>query len=260
MEYAAAGAAGVIGAELVAHAPPDGYMLLMATQPQIVIAPLLGKTAYDPAKDFVPISNVAATPFVLIVDRGLPVGSLGEFIDYVRQRPGKLSYAVTGVGSVNHLTMMLLLRRAGLDMAPVAYKGGPAGLMDVIAGRVHADLIGASAIIPHVAGNEVRQLAVTSGRRLPQLPDVPTLVESGFPELDVLLWTGLLALAGTPGAIVDRLSRATAQVVREPATAARLAELGVEPLGGTPQEFAAMIAADIPLWAEAVKAAGIRDK
>jgi tripartite-type tricarboxylate transporter receptor subunit TctC len=254
------GAAGVIGAEFVAHAQADGYTLLMATQPQIVIAPLMGKTSYDPVKDFVPISNVGAIPFVLVVHRGLPVGNLGEFIDYVRQRPGRLSYAVTGFGSVNHLTMMLLLKRAGLDMVPVAYKGGPGGLTDVIAGNVHAYLIGASVIIPHARSNEVRLLAVTSDHRLPQLPEIPTLAESGFPELKILLWTGLFAPAGTPSTIVERVSQATARIVHEPETAARFADLGVDPLGSTPQDFAATIAHDIVFWREPVRLTGMAGK
>lgn len=250
------GAAGVIGAEFVAHAPADGYTLLMATPPQIAIAPLMGKTSYDPVKDFVPISNVGAIPFVLVVHRGLPVGNLDEFIEYVRKRPGRLSYAVTGFGSVNHLTMALLLRRAGLDMVPVAYKAGSGGLTDVIAGNVHAYLIGASVIIPHARSNEVRLLAVTSDHRLPQLPDIPTLAEAGFPELKVLLWTGLFAPAGTSSAIVKRLSEATAHIVREPETAARLADLGVDPLGSTAQEFAATIAHEIAFWREPVRLMG----
>lgn len=250
------GAAGVIGAEFVAHAPADGYTLLMATPPQIAIAPLMGKTSYDPVRDFVPISNVGASPYVLVVHRGLPVGNLGEFIGYVRERPGRLSYAVTGFGSVNHLTMALLLRRAGLDMVPVAYKAGAAGLTDVIAGNVQAYLIGASVVIPHARSNEVKLLAVTSDHRLPQLPEVPTLAESGFPELEILLWTGLLAPAGTPNAIVERLSRATARIVHEPETATRFANLGIRPLGSSAQEFAATIAHDIAFWREPVRLMG----
>jgi tripartite-type tricarboxylate transporter receptor subunit TctC len=254
------GAAGVIGAEFVARAPADGYTFLMATQPQIVIAPVTSKTPYDPAKDFVPISNVGASPFVFVANRALPVNTLGEFIDYARKHPGQLSYAVTGLGSVNHLTMILLLKRAGIDMVPVSYKGGPAGLMDVIAGRVHTYLIGAPAIIPRAANEEVHLLAVTSGQRLPQLPDVPTLVESGFPDLDVLLWTGLFAPAGTPAAIVDRLSATITRIVHEPQMATRLADLGIDPLGSTPQAFAATIAHDIVFWREAARLAGMQEK
>lgn len=254
------GAAGVIGAELVAHAAADGYTLLIGTQPQIAIAPLMSKISYDPIRDFIPISNIGAIPFVLAVHAGLPLTNLGEFIEYVRQRPGRLSYAVTGFGSVNHLTMALLLKQAGLDMVPVAYKGSPAGLMDLIAGHVHAYLVGASAIIPHARSNEVRLLAVTSDQRLPQLPEVPTLAESGFPELKTLLWTGLFAPAGTPSAIIDRLSRTTARIVREPETAARLSDLGIDPLGSTPAEFSAIIAYDIAFWREAVRVIGPQNK
>jgi tripartite-type tricarboxylate transporter receptor subunit TctC len=254
------GAAGVIGAELVAHAAADGYTLLIGTQPQIAIAPLISKISYDPVKDFIPISNIGAIPFVLAVHPGLPLANLGEFIEYVRQRPGRLSYAVTGFGSVNHLTMALLLRQAGLDMVPVAYKGSSAGLMDLIAGHVQAYLVGAAVIIPQVRSNGVRPLAVTSDQRLRQLPAIPTLAESGFPELKILLWTGLFAPAGTPSAIVDRLSQTTARIVREPETAARLSDLGIDPLGTTPAEFNAIIAHDIAFWRKAVSLTGNQNK
>jgi tripartite-type tricarboxylate transporter receptor subunit TctC len=255
-----AGAAGVIGAEFVAHAPADGYTLLMATQPQITIAPLMSKTSYDPAKDFVPISSVGAIPFVLAVHRGLPVVNLAEFIDYVRRHPGQLSYAVTGFGSVNHLTMMLLLKRAELDMVPVAYKGGSGGLIDVIAGHVHAYFVGVSVIVPHAESNEVRLLAVTSDQRVTQLPQVPTLAESGFPDLRILLWTGLFAPAGTPRTIIDRISQQTGRALRDPSFAERLAINGIVPLGSTPEQFAATIAGDIAFWRDAIKTTGIREK
>ena len=254
------GAAGVIGAEFVAHAPADGYTLLMANQPQIVIAPLMSKTSYDPLRDFVPISNVGDVPFVLVVNRGLPVSTLGGFIDYARARPGKLTYAVTGFGSVNHLTMMLLLKQAGVDMVAAAYKAGSSGLTDLIAGHVHAYFLGAPVIIPHAGSPGVTLLAVTSERRLPQLPQVPTLAESGFPELKILLWTGLFAPTGTPRAIVDRISRETERAIRDPAFAERLADNGIDPRGSKPEEFATVVTKDIAFWRDAIRITGIREK
>ena len=254
------GATGVIGAEYVARAPADGYSLLVGTAPQLAIAPLMAKTPYDPLKDFTPISNLAATPFALVVHRGLPVSTLGEFVDFVRKNPGRLSYAVTGFGSVSHLTMMLLLKRAGLDMVPVAYKGGASGLTDVIAGHVQAHLTGVAVALPHAATNEVKLLAVTSERRLPQLPHVPTLAESGFPDLKVLLWTGLLAPAATPPSIIDRIAVETERALRDPSVAERLAGSGVDPLGSTPEQFAATIDRDIAFWRDAIAITGIREK
>ncbi len=250
------GATGVIGTEFVARAPPDGYTFLMATQPQLAIIPTMTKTSYDPVKDFAPISDVGSAPFVLVVRPGLPVNTLSEFLDYARSRPRQLTYAATGFGAINHLTMAILLNRAGVDMTPVLYKGGPGGLMDVIAGHVDAYLAGIAVVIPHAASGAVRPLAVTSERRLPQFPQVPTLAESGLPGFKRLLWTGLLARAGTPKDIVDRVAKETARIVREPASVQRLATAGVDALGDSPEEFAATIAEDIAFWREAVKIAG----
>jgi tripartite-type tricarboxylate transporter receptor subunit TctC len=254
------GAAGVIGAEFVARAPADGYTLLIATQPQIAIVPTMSRTSYDPVKDLVPISNIGTNPFVLVIQPGLPVSTLAEFLDYARGHPGKLTYAVTGFASVNHLTMMLLAKHAGVDMVPVVYKGGPAALTDVVGGRVDAYLPAPSVVTPHADGKDLRLLAVTGERRMPQLAKIPTLVESGFPDLKIVLWTGLFAPAGTPRAIVERMSRETARVVREPGLAKRLADDGVDPLGNTPDEFAASIAQDIVFWREAIRTTGIRER
>jgi tripartite-type tricarboxylate transporter receptor subunit TctC len=252
------GAAGVLGAEAVARAPADGYTLLMATQPQISIVPAMTKTTYDPVKDFVPISNIGTNPFVLVVRPGLPASTVAEFVDYVRANPNKLTYVATGVGSVNHLAMTLLLNRAGLSMTPVMYKGGPAGLTDVIAGRVDAYFAGISVAAPHMARADLKLLAVTSDTRAPQIPLVPTLAESGFPGFKILLWTGLLAPAGTAQGTIDRIATEVARLVRDPATAQRLTSNGVDLLGNNPKEFAAMIGEDIVLWTEALKIAGLR--
>ena len=254
------GATGAIGAELVARSAADGYTLMLATQPQISVVPLMTKAPYDPVKDFAPISNIGAVPYVLVINRAVPATNLAEFIDYARSRPGQLSYAVTGFGSVNHLTTMLLLKQAGLDMVPVAYKGGSSGLTDVMAGHVHAYLVGAAVALPHAESHDLRLLAVTSEHRLPQLPRVPTLAESGFPELKVLLWAGLMAPAGTPRPIIDRLSVETGRAVRDPEFAKHLAANGIGPLGSTPEEFAAMIARDIAFWRDAISLTGVRGK
>jgi tripartite-type tricarboxylate transporter receptor subunit TctC len=251
------GAAGVIAAEFVARAQADGYTLLLATQPQIAIVPSMHKTSYDPVKDFAPISNIGTIPFALVVRPGLPVTTLAEFIEYARRHPHQLTYAVTGIGSVNHFAMMLLLKRARLDMIPVSYKGGPDALTDVMGGRVDAYFAGVSLIMPQVETGDLRLLAVTSDHRLPRLPQVPTLAESGFPELKLLLWEGLLAPAGTPQKIVDRIATEIATAVRDPEFADRLARNGIDPLGSTPKEFAAAIAADIVFWREAVRITGM---
>jgi tripartite-type tricarboxylate transporter receptor subunit TctC len=254
------GAAGALGAEAVARAPADGYTLLMATQPQIAIVPGMTKTAYDPVKDFVPISNIGTNPFVLVVRSGLPVNTVAEFVDYVRRNPDKLTYVATGIGSVNHLAMALLLNRASLDMTPVMYKGGPGGITDVIAGNVDAYLASVSLAAPHAAGGALKLLAVTGDTRAPQIPQVPTMIESGFAGFKVLLWTGLLAPAGTAQSTVDRLAAEVAHMARDPATAQRLAVNGIDIVGNDPKAFAAMIADDIAFWGEALRVTGLRDK
>ncbi len=252
------GAAGAIGAESVARAPADGYTLLMATQPQIAIVPVMTKTGYDPVKDFVPISNIGTNPFVLVVRSGLPVKSVAEFVDYVRANPKRLTYVATGLGSVNHLAMELLLKRAGLAMTPVMYKGGPGGLTDVIGGRVDAYFASVSFVVPHAASGDLKLLAVTGETRARELPQVPTLAESGFPGFKVLLWTGLLAPAGTAPETVDRVASEVARMVKEPGPAARLTSNGIDLVGDTPKEFAAMIEHDIAFWTQAIDAIGLR--
>jgi tripartite-type tricarboxylate transporter receptor subunit TctC len=254
------GAAGALGAEIVARATADGYTLLMATQPQIAIIPAMTKAAYDPVKDFVPISNIGTNPFVLVVRPGIPANTVAEFVGYVRANPNKLAYVATGVGSVNHLAMELLLSRAGLTMMPVMYKGGPTGLTDVIGGRVDAYLVSISLVAPHADTGELRLLAVTDDRRVPQLPNVPTLAESGFPGFKILLWTGLFAPAGTAAGTVDRIAAEIARMARDPAVAQRLAANGVDVIGNDPQSFGATIAEDIRFWAEAVRIAGLAAK
>jgi tripartite-type tricarboxylate transporter receptor subunit TctC len=251
------GAAGVIGAEFVARAPADGYTFLLASQPQIVIVPAMRKTSYDPVRDFVPVSNIGTIPFALVVRPGLPVKSLADFIEHVRRHPRQLTYAVTGFGSVNHFTMVLLLKRAGLDMTPVIYKGGTDALGDLLAGRVDAYFAGVSVVMTHLDAHSVRALAVTSEHRFSGLPQVPTLAESGYPDLKMLLWEGLVAPSGTPSEIIDRIAAESSRMAHDAAFAGQLARTGIEPVGSTPREFAATIAADLVFWREAVRITGM---
>jgi len=255
------GAGGAIAAEAVARSPADGYTLFVAALPQIAVVPAMIKTSYDPVKDFVPISIVGTNPFALIVHPRIPANTLAEFVDYVRRQPDKLAYVSPGVGSLAHLSMALFLQRAGLDMTPVSYKGGGAGpLADLIAGHVPIYFTNLSDVVSHVTSGTVRPLAVSSEKRAPQIPDVPTLIESGFPGFKILTWNGLMAPAGTPKGIVDRIATEVALAVKDPKFSERLAGIGVDPLGNTPEEFAATIAEDILLWGEAVKSAGAREK
>jgi tripartite-type tricarboxylate transporter receptor subunit TctC len=254
------GATGVIAAETVARSPADGYTLLLASLPLIDIVPAMSKTPFDPVRDFVPISAIATNALVLVVNPSLPVRSVSDLISYAREQRGQLSYAAAGVGSVTHLGMVLLLKRAGVEMTAIMYKGGAAMLADTIAGHVKVYVSNVSTLVPYADSNVLRLLAVSSRQRVAALPRVPTLIEAGFPGFEVVNWTGLMAPAGTPRVIVDRIAGEVSRVVRQPKTAALLNASGVNALGNTPDEFAAMIAAEIPQWAEAVKIAGIHEK
>ncbi len=254
-----AGASGTLAAENVARAPADGYMLLMASPSQIAIAPAMTKTPYDPVKDFAPISIIGSNPLVLVVHPSMPVRTVAEFVEYVRKQPVKLAYAAAGVGSIVHLSTAMFLHRAGLEMIPVTYKGGAPALTDVIAGHVPVYFPNLSEALPHATSGVLRLLAVSSETRVSQLPDLPTLSESGYPGFKAVTWNGLMAPAGTPGEVIERIAKEVARAIAEPRLAERIAGFGVTPLGSSPEQFAATIAADTALWAEAVKIAGVQE-
>lgn len=175
------GATGAIAAEAVARSPADGYTLLLASLPQIAIMPAVVKTSFDPRKDAVPISAMTTSPLVLVVHASVPVKSIAELVAFARNRPGELTYAAAGFGSMTHLAMALFLQRAGIEMIPVMYKGGSSTMADVVAGHVKAYFLNISGAVPYATGGMVRLLAVSSAQRVPQIPDVPTMVESGYP-------------------------------------------------------------------------------
>jgi tripartite-type tricarboxylate transporter receptor subunit TctC len=254
------GAAGAIAAEAVMRAPADGHTLLMANRSQMTIAPAVSKTAFDPVRDFAPISVVATNPFVLVVHPSIPADSVAEFVEYVRRQPHRLSYAASGAGSLSHLGMALFAKQAGIELTAVTYKGGAAPLADVIAGHVPIYLANLSAVVPHATSGALRLLAVSAEKRVQQLPHVPTFIEAGYPKFAAFTWQGLVAPAHTPGNVIDRIATEIAHAVKDAGFVQHLASDGYEPLGNSPQEFAAMIAADVSLWADVVKAAGAQEK
>jgi tripartite-type tricarboxylate transporter receptor subunit TctC len=251
------GASGAIAAEFVARAEADGYTLLSAAAPQLAVVPYVQKVPYDPVKDFAPISIVGTNPFALGCNAQLPARNLGEFVAYVKQRQGQLSYASAGTGSVGHLTMALFLARAGLKMEPVLYKGGGPAMADVVAGHVPCYFGNLNELIPH-AGGRITMLAVSSERRAAQLPNVPTVAEQGYPGFRTVTWNGYVAPAATPREIVERIAREIGAACKDAAFVERLNKIGVDPACGTPAEFAQVIRDDLVIWKEAVQAAGIK--
>jgi tripartite-type tricarboxylate transporter receptor subunit TctC len=252
------GANGAIATEAVARSAADGYTLLWAVTPPVAINPALTKVNYHPIKDFAPISAVAVNAFVLVVNKTFPPKTIAEFIAYVREQPNKLAYSESGVGSLTHLTMALFLKRAGLQMTNVSYRGNAPALTDVVAGHLPTMFSSIADAIPQAAAGSIRLLAVSGKERAPQLADVPTVAESGFPGFNVLTWNGLMAPTGTPEDVVDKIAAEIGHSVKDPQFAARLAEYGVDPLGNTPAEFRAMVAADTDLWAETVQSLGLK--
>ena len=252
------GASGAIAAEFVARAEPDGYTLFSAATPQLAIVPHVQKISYDPIKDFAPISIVGTNPFALGCNVNFPPNSLKEFVDYVKERPGQLSYASPGQGSVGHLSMALFLARAGLKMEAVLYKGGGPAMVDVLAGHVPCYFGNLNELIPHSGGDRMKLYAVSGGKRAPQLPNVPTVAEQGYPGFRTVTWNGYVAPANTPREVIERIAREIAAGCKDAAFAGRLNKIGVDPVCSTPAEFSQAVREDLQTWKEAVQAAGVK--
>jgi tripartite-type tricarboxylate transporter receptor subunit TctC len=252
------GASGAIAAEAAARAEPDGYTLFSAATPQLAIVPHVQKIGYDPVKDFAPISIVGTNPFALACNRSIPASTLSELVEHAKARAGGLSYASPGSGSVGHLTMELFLARAGVRMEPVLYKGGGPAMTDVVAGHVPCYFGNLNEILPHAGGGKVNVLAVSGEKRVPQLPQVPTVAEQGYPGFRTVTWNGYVAPAATPKSIVDRIAREIAAGCKDAAFTARLNKIGVDPVCSTPAEFEQAVREDLALWKEAVQAAGMK--
>jgi tripartite-type tricarboxylate transporter receptor subunit TctC len=252
------GANGALAAEAVMRAPADGYTLFMATAPQMAILPQLTKTRYDPVKDFEPISIIASNVFALTVGSGSPAKNVADFVAAAKAQPGKLSYASAGNGSVSHLSMAMFAQRAQLDMVHVTYKGGAPALADVIAGHMPVYFANVPEVLPQVSGGRIRLLAVSSKSRLPQLPDVPTLAESGYAGFQSATWNGLSAPAQTPKAIVERVAGELAALSKEPDFVKKMESLGVQVVCNTPTEFAAQLREDMGVWGQAIKTSGAK--
>ncbi|MGE0719741.1 MAG: Bug family tripartite tricarboxylate transporter substrate binding protein, partial [Alphaproteobacteria bacterium] len=236
------GAGGNVATDRVAKAKPDGHTLLMAGNGAIVINPgLYEKLPFDPGRDLVPVSQICMTPNVLVVGNDVPVRDVAGLVALARARPGALSYASSGVGTSQHLAGEMLRSAAGIDLLHVPYTGGGAFMPDVMAGRVTMTFGNIAGSLALIRDGRLRALAVSSLERSPALPDVPSMQEAGFPGFEATAWFGLMAPAGTPPTIVDRLHRETVRVLARPEAGQRLAALGAVPIGNSPQEFAAAI-------------------
>ena len=251
------GANGIIASEAVARSQGDGYTLLCALTPQIAISPVMTKVSYDAIRDFVPISEISAYTFALVVNAKIPVKTVGDFVDYVRTRSNGFAYATT-TGSVGHLAMALFLDRAQLRGTNVSYKGNQPALLDVVAGHLPAMFSLFGDALSQAQSGAIRLLAVSSERRSVQAPDIPTIAESGFPGFRVTSWSGLMAPKGTPQSVVDRIAARVGLATKDPQIKAQFLKLGIEPVGSNPTEFAETISADIKQWAKAVQIAGLQ--
>ena len=252
------GASGNIAAERVAKAVPDGYTLFVASNAQLIINPSLYKNIpYDSDKDFVLISQTVFTPNILVVPNDLPVKNVQELVAYAKVHPG-LTFASAGVGTTQHLAGEMFKAMAHIDIQHVPYRGATLVVTDLLGGRLSMFFGAASATIPLVRDGKVRALAVTSENRFPGLPELPTMIESGFPGFVSVLSIGLIAPAGTPPAIVERIHQDAVKVVSDPDAKKKLAAIGMETIGDTPAEFTAAMTAQKPQWAKLIKDAGIK--
>ncbi|SHI02791.1 Bug family tripartite tricarboxylate transporter substrate binding protein [Pollutimonas bauzanensis] len=252
------GATGTIGAAYVANSAADGYTLLFATTNEIAMSPTLYKSLpYDPVKAFSPVMPLAEFPNVLVVGASTPADSLAKLIDLAKSRKASLSFASSGVGSTNHLTAELFKSEAKVGVLNVPYKGGGPALVDLVGGQVDAMFATLPSAINMIASGKLKAIAVTGQHRSPALPDVPTAKEAGLSGLVVTTWNGVLAPAGTPKAVIDRLHQALGEAVADPEIRQKLAAAGAEPMTGTPEAFASTIKADFDRWSEVIKRAGI---
>lgn len=252
-----AGASGSIAAELAAAAAPDGYTMLFLSA-SLVVYGVVNKTRYDLQRDFVPVSQVAAAPYILTVHPGLPVKSVKELIAYAKSHPGKLNYASTGNASLAHLAGELFAISSGVQLTHIPYKGVGAGLADMLSGQVQMSFLSMGSVFAQVRAQKLRPVAVASPTRVKMAPEVPTMIEAGMPGYVVTQWHGMLAPRGTPQPIVERLQREIAKAVRITEVAARLALDGTEGIASAPAEFGVYLANEREQWARVAKRANIR--
>jgi tripartite-type tricarboxylate transporter receptor subunit TctC len=250
------GAGQMIGIELVAKSPADGYTILMAASTLAINSIMYKKVPYDPVRDFAPITQAASLPNILVVHPSLPVKSVAELVEYARRRPGKLNFASAGIGTSPQMSIELLKSMTGIDMVHIPYKGTTPGVVDLLAGQVSVMAPNLLTALPHIKAGKLRALAVTSAKRTGALPEVPTIAET-LPGYESAQWYGVLAPAGTSRDIVARLHAEIVRALKHSDVKDRLAADGAEPVGSSPEEFAAFIKSEIDKWTRVARAAGI---
>src|ERR1700694_4523233 len=253
------GAAGMVGAQAMMGSPADGYTLMMGSNSSLAVAPnLYPNWPYDPVKGIAPITNLAITPFVLVVKLGLPAQSLADVVKLAKENPGRLSMASGGNGSSNHLVGELFQMMTGVKFSHVPYKGTGAALVDLAGGQVDLLFDQASSTVPNVRGGKIRALAVASSSRQSALPDTPTFAEAGMRDFEIDNFTGLVGPAGMPADAVAKVHAAAVKALATPQVKKGCASLGVQPVGNTPEQFAAVIREDLARWSKVIKTAGIK--
>ena len=253
------GAGAMIGTEAAAKAPADGYTILLSSIATHALSPnLYARVPYDPVKDFAPITLLGIAPTVLVVYGDLPAKSLADLVAAAKAKPGALAYASGGNGTPPHINAEVFKSVAGVDLLHVAYKGGGPALVDLMGGRVHVMLDTAASAMPHVRSGKLRALAISGGRRSTDYPDLPTFAEAGLPQYDTNAWYSMHAPAGTPAEVIRRLNGELVAILKDPDILARFKQLSTEPVGNSPEEFAAFVRAELDKYARIIKAAGIK--
>jgi tripartite-type tricarboxylate transporter receptor subunit TctC len=246
------GAGGILATDAVAKAPHDGYTLLVTTPNHTINAALNPKLPYDTEKDLVPVAVIAEVPELFVTNAAAPFTTFAEFVDYARHNPGKLDYASAGVGTLPHVSMELLLRRLDLKVTHIPYKGAAPAMADLLGGQVQLKMDTLATSAPHIAAGKLRALAIASSARSALAPDLPTVAELGVPGYEGILWIGVMAPAGTPAAIIEKLAAACERAVRAPEVVERFRRDGIDPGGGTPTSFGERIGREIAQWRELI--------
>jgi tripartite-type tricarboxylate transporter receptor subunit TctC len=252
------GAGGVIGADIAAKAPADGYTIVLGSPGPLTINPNLQKLPYDPQRDFAPIVLATISPFTMVVHPSLPVGSVKDFIALAKAKPGSLNFGTSGNGAVNHFSAEQFKSLAGVDLVHIPYKGSGPAALDLVAGRLHVMFENLPTVLPHVRSGKLKMLAVGTKTRSALVPEYPTVAEAGVPGYESSTAFGVLAPAKTPAAIITRLNQESSKAVQRPDSRDKLSGLGLEPVGGTPQQYAAHLKEELANYGRIVKTAGIR--